>query len=306
MTNTVITLKMNQDESKRLYEAYKESASTKVPPYASYQLRVENCVITHYNSGKTVFQGKDAEVYSAAFQTGKNQVEPKKKKKPTKSHATTKPALTLPQAGSDEVGTGDYFGPVCVCCAIVTSKTIQLLEDLGVKDSKQVTDEKIREIAPVLMENVPHSLLVVEPIKYNEVQAFNNMNAIKAKLHNKAYINLSKRETMPDFKIIDQFTPEQTYYRYIQNEPEIQYGIHFETKAEDKYPSVGAGSIIARYAFLVYWDDMEKRFDMKFQKGASSKVDLNAKDFVERYGFENLKYVAKLHFKNTEKVKNLL
>ena len=41
-----------------------------------------------------------------------------------------------PQAGSDEVGTGDYFGPVCVCASYVTQDNVDFLIKLGVRDSK--------------------------------------------------------------------------------------------------------------------------------------------------------------------------
>jgi ribonuclease HIII len=129
------------------------------------------------------------------------------------------------------------------------------------------------------------------------------MNAIKARLHNQAYVNLQKKTVLPDFRIIDQFTPEPQYYRYLSREKTVVRGIHFETKAENKYPAVGAASIIARYAFLRSMDAMEKTYGMSFHKGAGSQTDLDAGTFVQRYGFAKLSKVAKLHFKNTERLR---
>ncbi len=40
--------------------------------------------------------------------------------------------------GSDEVGTGDYFGPIVVTAAYVKKEDIKYLESLGVKDSKKI------------------------------------------------------------------------------------------------------------------------------------------------------------------------
>lgn len=288
--NNTITLKLKSIQEEQLFKTFSEFQTTP-PQYAKWQLKPENCVITCYTSGKTVFQGKDANVYAAAFMEVQDEI------------PNTTTTNQYPQAGSDEVGTGDYFGPVCVCASYVTKDDVDFLVKLGVRDSKQMSDADMLKIGPLLMERIPHSLLIVPPQKYNQVHESNNLNAIKAKLHNQAYINLAKKIELPSFKIIDQFTPETSYYRYLKNEPQIIRGIHFETKAEDKYLSVAVGSIISRYGFLKTWEEMEQKYNMTLPKGSGDKVDVGAQEFVERYGFDRLGEVAKLHFKNTEKIR---
>lgn len=288
--NNTITLKLKSIQEEQLFKTFSEFQTTP-PQYAKWQLKPENCVITCYTSGKTVFQGKDANVYAAAFMEVRDEI------------STPTTTSHYPQAGSDEVGTGDYFGPVCVCASYVTKDDVDFLVKLGVRDSKQMSDADMLKIGPLLMERIPHSLLIVPPQKYNQVHESNNLNAIKAKLHNQAYINLAKKIELPSFKIIDQFTPETSYYRYLKNEPQIIRGIHFETKAEDKYLSVAVGSIISRYGFLKTWEEMEQKYNMTLPKGSGDKVDVGAQEFVERYGFDRLGEVAKLHFKNTEKIR---
>ena len=288
--NNTITLKLKSIQEEQLFKTFSEFQTTP-PQYAKWQLKPENCVITCYTSGKTVFQGKDANVYAAAFMEVQDKI------------PNTTTTNQYPQAGSDEVGTGDYFGPVCVCASYVTKDDVDFLVKLGVRDSKQMSDADMLKIGPLLMERIPHSLLIVPPQKYNQVHESNNLNAIKAKLHNQAYINLAKKIELPSFKIIDQFTPETSYYRYLKNEPQIIRGIHFETKAEDKYLSVAVGSIISRYGFLKTWEEMEQKYNMTLPKGSGDKVDIVAQEFVERYGFDRLGEIAKLHFKNTEKIR---
>jgi len=288
--NNTITLKLKSIQEEQLFKTFSEFQTTP-PQYAKWQLKPENCVITCYTSGKTVFQGKDANVYAAAFMEVRDEI------------STPTTTSHYPQAGSDEVGTGDYFGPVCVCASYVTKDDVDFLVKLGVRDSKQMSDADMLKIGPLLMERIPHSLLIVPPQKYNQVHESNNLNAIKAKLHNQAYINLAKKIELPSFKIIDQFTPETSYYRYLKNEPQVIRGIHFETKAEDKYLSVAVGSIISRYGFLKTWEELEKKYNMTLPKGSGDKVDIVAQEFVERYGFDRLGEIAKLHFKNTEKIR---
>ena len=284
MANTK-TVKLTTAAEEQLYRQYHDYAS-KTPQYAKWQLKLPGCVITCYQSGKTVFQGNNIDQYVPASEEKATDI--------------------LPQAGSDEVGTGDYFGPVIVCASIVRKEDLSSLKDLGIKDSKAISDVKIMQIGKMLMDRLDHSLLILDNPRYNRIHDLNNMNAIKAKLHNKAYCNLAKKAQLPSFKIIDQFCEESSYYRYLQNEEEVVRNIHFETKAENKYISVGASSIMARYAFLTCMANLEEKYGMPLIKGASSETDACAVEFVRKYGWEELQKVAKMHFANTKKIRELV
>lgn len=260
----------------------------KTPPYALYQIKTSDCTITAYESGKIVFQGEGADFFADATPT----------KQPIKKY---------PECGSDEVGTGDYFGPVVVCATCVKEKDLAFLDSLNIQDSKQLKDSDIVIIAPKLMEILTYSLLILGNERYNFIHQTNNMNAIKAKLHNQAFIHLTNKLDTPCTNIIiDQFTPEKSYYQYLKHEANVIRNIHFETKAENKYLSVACGSIIARYTFLQAMEQLSKQYDFIFPKGAGAKVDKAGAEFVKKYGLETLNKVSKYHFKNTEKIKELL
>ena len=109
------------------------------PPYTYYQIKTKECTITAYTSGKVVFQGADL-----------SWLEPATPQKEAQD-----------QAGSDEVGTGDYFGPVVVASCIVTTEAREKLAHLGIQDSKQVDDTKIRKLAPLIKDVCPHSILTL-------------------------------------------------------------------------------------------------------------------------------------------------
>lgn len=281
-----ITLELNKRQLQLLDSLYSDYRLQKNQPYVTVQYKVADCMITVYNSHKVVFQGKEAEHHAAVFK-----LVPKIES----------------QAGSDEVGTGDYFGPVCVCACIIEEKYLQQLPVELLHDSKQIKDEDILRLAPQLMKELPYSLLRLDNQKYNKVHQKHNMNQIKALLHNQAYLNLRKKvKSLPDKVIIDQFTPPTTYYRYLAQEENVVTGIHFETKAEDKYLAVACASIIARHGFLTALAEMSQHYKWQFPKGAGVTVDRKIADFVRRFGEEELKNVAKLHFKNTEKYKEYL
>src|SRR6266542_6681917 len=67
-------------------------------------------------------------------------------------------------------------------------------------------------------------------------------------------------------------------------------------KAEEDV-AVAAASILARHEFVTRLAALEKQFEMKLPKGASAAVDAAAKEFVSRYGAQNLVKVAKMHFR---------
>lgn len=303
--------KVSEKTQKEMIEYFKDKKREKTPPYAIFQANEADTVITLYESGKVVFQGISADIDANMWKerekslTGEYPVEKRKeKKKPNIDDK--KDYYFINSIGSDEVGTGDYFGPIVVTASYVNRKDIAFLESLGVRDSKMITDEKIIKIAPILIKNIPHTTIILTNEKYNEMHnSKTNMNAIKAILHNKVLYNLIKNgDYKYDMVVIDQFVYKDKYYEYLSNTKEIVQNISFTTKAEDKCLSVGCSSIISRYIFLQKIDELSKELKIKIPLGAGAEVDKVGKQIVDTYNKDKLKSVAKLNFRNTEKILN--
>ena len=215
----------------------------------------------------------------------------------------------IPQAGSDEVGTGDTFGPIVVVCAIVEDKDILLLNELNIKDSKELTDDQILDIGDKLIKNIKHSYIMLKNIAYNKATLSYNLNEIKAALHNLCYINLkNKYNALPKLCVIDQFCSEENYYKYLENNKEINEifkDVKLETKAENKYIAVAVASIIARYYFVKEFNELCSKYKMELAKGSSNPIlEIQIKEIINKYGKDELNNVAKLHFKNVKKILN--
>ncbi len=277
--NLTKTLTLTSDQIADLKRQYKHAQVPNTNQYIDAQFKVDDCTITIYTSKKVVFQGLEAESISSHYQ-----------------------AKLRPQAGSDEVGTGDYFGPVVVVACAITDEIIDQIKHLPLLDSKVLKDDEIRKIAKEAKDIVPHSVLVLDNLKYNQIHEKYNLNAIKALLHNQAYNHLSKKVKMPNLAVIDQFTPEASYYRYLKSEKMIYTKLHFETKAESKYPAVALASILARAKFLDVMDQMSEHYDFDFPLGSGAHVDEAGIEFVKQHSKEKLKEVSKLHFKNTDRI----
>lgn len=245
-----------------------------------------------------VFQGVDAEKEASIFQLPTHQTTAKV----PFSRTRKTPYRFVPQIGSDEVGTGDFFGPIVVCAAYVDEGGLRTLQELGVTDSKKMNDEYILQIGAKLSLSFDHSLLVLRNDKYNEVFASGlNMNAIKAKMHNRCLLNVSTRH--PEARIYqDQFAEEGLYYHYLRSEETVVRNITFATKGETKFPSVALASVIARYAFLVHMDKMGKELGAPIPFGAGPAVDAYARKILREKGEDFLVKYVKKNFANFKKI----
>ena len=299
-----VVIKVNDEVKEKMIEYYKDKKRDKVIPYVVFQAQEEDTVITLYESGKCMFQGTSADVDAAMWGTV---LENTKEKQEERKKADLK-YYHCSAIGSDEVGTGDYFGPIVVTACYVSKEDIPFLESLGVGDSKKIDDEKILKIAPQIAKQIPYKSVILTNQEYNEKYTKElNMNKIKAILHNKVLYQLvHEGKHSYDYIIVDEFAREARYYEYVKDQPAIQKGITFLTKAEDKNNAVGCASIISRYLFLKEFDKLSDELHIPLPKGAGSDVDKIGEEVVEKYGEDKLKEIAKLNFKNTDRILHTL
>ena len=295
-----VVIKVNDEIKQKMIEYYKDKIRYKVIPYVVFQAEEEDTVITMYESGKVMFQGKSADVDAAMWGVA---LENTKEKQEAAKKADVKYYNTN-AVGSDEVGTGDYFGPIVVTATYVKKEDIPFLEKLGVGDSKKIDDSKILKIAPEIAKRVKYRSIILSNKEYNEKYTKNiNMNKIKAIMHNKVlYQLMTEEKPNVDYIIVDEFAREARYYDYLDDVKDVQRGITFITKAEDKNLAVASGSIISRYIFLKEFDKLCDSIHIPLPKGAGKDVDSIGEEVVERYGKDKLKEIAKLNFKNTDRI----
>ena len=295
-----VVIKVNDEIKEKMIEYYKDKRRDKVIPYVVFQAEEEDTVITMYESGKVMFQGTSADVDAAMWGV---QLENTKEKKEERKKADLK-YYNCSAVGSDEVGTGDYFGPIVVTACYVSKDGIKFLEELGVGDSKKIDDAKILKIAPEIAKRIKYKSVILTNKEYNEKYTKElNMNKIKAILHNKVLYQLVHSDIDKyDYIIVDEFAREARYYEYIKDQDAVQRGITFLTKAEDKNNAVACASIISRYLFLREFDKLCDEIHIPLPKGAGKDVDTIGEEVVEKYGEEKLKDIAKVNFKNTDRI----
>ncbi|TKA59108.1 Ribonuclease HII (RNase HII) [Mycoplasmopsis bovis 8790] len=202
--------------------------------------------------------------------------------------------------GVDEVGVGDYFGPLCACAVFIDAKNVNKLAELGIKDSKKLSDKKIKELASKLKNSglIHYSLAHLNPSGYNKLNKNYNAHILKMFVHLKAINSLSAKieNDKHDYILIDKYASAENMLKYYNelvisnnwaNFKEINDDVLIANKAETYSISVAAASILARDQFLTLIAKMNDEYNTVFPLGAGSKVNQFAKDFFAKHNYDD-------------------
>lgn len=274
MQNTVIVV--SASTMQKMKQSYQNSLTGKVPPGAVFAAKIPGCSITGYKSGKVLFQGRPQK---RKRQNGDSRRKRSRMPPGAQNLPATRSLLisgSFPSLGQMKSGQATFSKPITVVSCYVEKGQLPLLKELGVKDSKGLTDSQIAGIAKELLTFIPYSLLILPNEKYNRLQQSGmSQGKMKALLHNRALYNTAQKiaPAKPDAILIDQFAEASTYYRYLQNEKIVMRdGVYFSTKGESVHLAVAAASILARYAFVRELEKLSKKAGFVLPKGAGAQV----------------------------------
>lgn len=285
---------------------YYTSSLTSTPPGAVFRAKKNGTVVTAYRSGKVMFQGPHIQSELARWHFPP-QAAATTSHTSTHRHATSQPLptgfATWSVLGSDEVGTGSFFGPLTVAAVFVDRDHLDTVKALGIQDSKKLTDPEIIKMAKQLITFLPYHVVNLMPDKYNQLMArYHNQGQLKALCHNLALQKVLQKiqPTTPDAILIDQFVAPATYYRYLKGQPVIlKDHVYFQIKGEQAHLAVAAASVLARYVSLQVMDQLTEQAGITLPIGAGNAVDQIAAKLLH-HGL-SLDQFAKVHFANTQK-----
>jgi ribonuclease HIII len=267
------------------------------PEHALWSARLTGVRAVMYGSGKLVLQGKDAPLAAEEYLGGGGDGGGA----PAPVHGIR---LRVPTAGSDETGKGDFLGPLVVAAALVRPGQEALLAEYGVRDSKRMTDRQAAEAAALLRETVPSEVVVIQPPRYNELHAEMgaNLNRLLAWAHGKALETLLSRPECGDARavVVDRFAKGPVLRRALG--PRTSTLPLEERPGAESNPAVAAASVLARDAFLAALRRLGDEVGVPLHKGAGAPTDAAARRVLAKGGPALLARVAKMHFRNAEKV----
>lgn len=267
----------------------KEGASFSTAQYMIFQARGDGYTASFYKSGKFVIQGKNTDKILEKYFS-----------MPSKKQDCLLD-VPYPHIGIDESGKGDFFGPLIIAGAYLDEAGAKKLQEAGVCDSKKLTDKKILELEAEIKNIAVFDVITINPKKYNELySSFRNLNRLLAWGHSSVLENLLKK-TDAKVAISDKFASSENVILSALKEKGKTIKLIQQTKAEAD-TAVAAASVLARAEFVKRISFISSQYEINLPKGASDTVLNQAKKFSERYGREELKNVAKIHFKTYESV----
>ena len=266
------------------------------PPYTLFSALKKGVTCTLYKSGSLTVQGKDKDAFIEFY------LEPEVLKNFSYTHPLAHVDMT-PRIGSDEAGKGDFFGPLCVASLYADAEGIKKLSQLGVRDSKRLSDESIKKVGSEIKRHFRHYIFKLGPEKYNELYSkFNNLNRMLAWMHTVSIEHVYKNTGCTKV-IVDQFAKEHVLESMFEQkglEPDLEQKVRAE---EDVV--VAAASILARMTFVEEMDKLSNALSMHLPKGASRLVVDAGKKILARYDSDMLDKVSKMHFKTRQEIMNL-
>lgn len=301
MDKVIVSIKVDEVKYQEIKTHYLPYVIEGSHDYVDYVAQVDDIIVTGYLSSKKnktiTFNGNNALLEAKKWDENASAIE--------KKEVEEKKWIDIEeQIGSDEVGVGDFFLPMIVVASYLHPRQIKRLIELGVTDSKKISDEKIREIGPIVIKEFKYSKLTLSNEKYNEmILKGENLNSLKAKMHNRALANLHNDYLDIQRIYVDQFVNADKFYSYLSSADEpIVRDIAFKTKGESWFPSVALASVIARYSFLLEKDKLDQKYGVNFPFGASNKVDEFAKELLKKIPKEEFDKLVKQNFNNYKKI----
>lgn len=273
-------------------------------PYTLFAARKDKTTVAVYEKGpKVLVQGRDTapfveftlepEILGAA-ELGYDEVH--------------HPEMYEPHIGIDESGKGDFFGPLVIAGVYVEPASARALKAAGIQDSKVISsDRRIRDLAEIIRTTpgALHDVVSIGPERYNEVYAkAGNLNRLLAWGHARVLENLLERQPDCPRALSDKFADEAVLQRALLPRGKK---IHLDqrTKGESDI-AVAAASILARERFVNWMEEAGKRLGVTIPKGSSSpEVDATGHRLVAIKGDAILPRVAKMHFRNSYRIRGL-
>lgn len=296
-----VLIKVNEKTLEKMRKFYDSQMTVTDNPDVIFKAQMIGCTITAHTNMEVVFEGIRASEASSHWV------------KSTKAKAKPKEVVTKDEdgifvqkhIGSDDVGNGDYFGPICTVACYVSEEDIEWLKSLDIPmDVKSLPATEVVRIAKLIKDRVIYSLLILDNPHYNKMisEGINNAH-LKAKLHNQAITNVMQRLNTPvATKVVEQFVASKTYYNYLKNEVIVVKDLTFEKNTYASYYAMVCAHILARYASLQYFNNMSRSLKVKLPYGATSTADQVAIKLVQQFGENILNKVAKKNMNNTKRV----
>jgi ribonuclease HII len=144
--------------------------------------------------------------------------------------------------GIDEAGRGPVLGDLVIAGLCCKREDEDLLREIGVKDSKVLSPSKREEIYETLVSRYPFEVVVITPAQLDKLRQRYSLNEIEAS----AFADIINR-LQPSSAFVDCAGVSETgFAKAVKRGLRVDCSLVVEHKADERYPVVAAGSILAK------------------------------------------------------------
>ena len=278
------------------------------PAYTQWSYKTKDCSFLAYNSGKLVINSKeDFNMWNKFKRVGNQRIVTPTKQLTANDGLYAHPdnLATAPdiwQAGMDESGKGDLFGPQVTACVVCNTEMQTAWRKMGVKDSKELTIDEIHSLAKRIRATpgVKFAVNIPDMNTFNtQVALLGNQNTFLLNQHLEG-LEVAVTKQPVSQAILDQFTSWNIIQAAIPNNLK-HVNLRAETKAE-RYTCVAAASILAREAQLNTLKNLSVILGENLLRGCSGEVKAQASRILHTRGIAVLRSVAKMNFKTVNEL----
>jgi ribonuclease HII len=182
--------------------------------------------------------------------------------------------------GIDEAGRGPVIGSMFIGGFMVDESDLEEVEDLGVKDSKKLSDKKRESLAEKLREMGEPFLKEITASEIDDLREVMSLNEIEIQ----GFTEVIERSDADEI-IVDLPEPDgDRFIRKMKKELPAKFenrDFTAEHEADDNFPIVSAASIIAKSARENHVDELKKKYGYDFKSGYPH--DSPTIEFLEKY-----------------------
>jgi ribonuclease HII len=162
--------------------------------------------------------------------------------------------------GIDDAGRGPVIGPMVLAGCLVDEEIEKYFKQIGVKDSKELTQARREFLKQKILEKVKsHEIVVIEP---NEIDSKNGdgvkLNEVEALAAAEIINKLNKTEEKIKIIIDCPSTTISKWCDFLKTKLKILSNLEIscEHKADQNHVSVSAASILAKCARKIYGEEI--------------------------------------------------
>lgn len=202
--------------------------------------------------------------------------------------------------GIDEAGRGSVLGPLVIAGVVIPDRKENILDNMGVKDSKKLTPERREVLSRKLKKMFVWDTVVYSARDIDSLRAKGvNLNEIERKGMQELILKLDS-----DMVIVDavDVKPERFQDRL---ERATKANVKAEHKADDRYIEVGAASIIAKHTRDEAIAELNRDFADVGGIGSGYPSDPTTKKFLSNYSYSEMPDFVRKSWSTVAKMKDV-